>query len=271
MTKQSIREVSAEDLINEYLITRGQLIRDELIKRHMNIGVKLASKYASAFGTWVCDEDDFMDWAMEGVWQGIEKFDPSKGVGDLCRRLATCIFANIRSAIHDGYRNILRRRNRRELAQAHERLLDDYYKEFGYYPHPEQVETTLYKMYVPRRGKEKVADGIRVKPTIEAIELAIRVNQSCLPLLLDVIGTKTYEDDRLDAKSIVGKIMGGKNYGLTQLDHDFLQSVYIDEMSCKDFAERLGYSAHWAYELDNELLAWLRECLEREAKGVGSC
>ncbi len=99
--------------------TKDPLVREELVRACAPLVKRQVSSF---FSTTVLDEEDLFSIGMIGVWDALEKYDPSRGV-----RFETFAAWRIRGAILDELRKLDwlprgKREQVRELTQAFERL-----------------------------------------------------------------------------------------------------------------------------------------------------
>jgi len=77
-----IFELSDDELWSEYSLTKSERLRDELIKRYIPFGSKIAGHVSLSINTNICPIDDLQEAAWMAVIKCIEKFDPEFGYSE---------------------------------------------------------------------------------------------------------------------------------------------------------------------------------------------
>lgn len=227
-----IRQVSTEDLFDEYLLTQSSLALDELIRRFTPFARGQARKYYDSFKPSApCEEDDFIAWAIEAVWSAIKSFDQSKSNpnNSLASSMQSRISAHIHRHVIDQYRIVLGNRYARSLAMAHAAYLDRYYVENGYYPTYEEIEAELTRELEEaesgtREDGKKIRSG-NLHPTEENIRKSLAVNAPSLTVEYEHSSKTEDPSKALDDKWLVDQLIEKNIYGLTFAERDMLASL----------------------------------------------
>lgn len=262
----SIRDISTNDLLAEYALTRGEIIRDEIIKRHITLAREIGQRYARAFGERYCDLDDFINWAMEGLWKAVEEFDESlvKVNKPLERKLILFVSKKMRFNVVDRYRrNLPYSRSGRQLAQKHEEYLYDYFKENGRYPTDEEIETYLNSIYdVNNRGKGNTP--LLMEPNRENTRKSVQLNQPSPSVEAWHSAATEDKDDFIEGKRLIDRIFNCNKYRLDEFDRQVLFYLYVKEMGVIETAEQMKVHGSVICNARDRLLKRLRGALYRE-------
>ena len=233
-----ISSVSTDELIAEYLITRGVIILDELIKRHLHLSNKIAANLFSAFQGRTCSFDDFHTWAQEGIWKGIETFDSSKG--NQSRPLSGRLLSRVLTIAHkhsiDEYRKFAGHRCSTILAQAHEKYLSRYYAERGHYPTFEEIESEMQRVF-PYDPENRT--GL-LSPTAENIKLALQVTSPTHPLYESENCIREDRDEYIMGKNLMDLIFNCNRYGLNEEDRQMMYYLFVKEMTPTEVGNKIG-------------------------------
>lgn len=259
-----ITDITVDELLAEYAITRSDLIRDEIIKRHIPLARIIGQRYAKAFGERRCDIDDLIDWAMESLWRSVESFDESlvkidRPIGKKFRLYAS---RKMSFYVVDMYRRNMHSRTGRELAKVYEIYLYDYFKEYGRYPNDEEIETHLNNLY-DADNKEK-AKSLMMKPTRENLAAALPMNRATKSIASwDLLDNKDF-DNHVDGRILFDRIFKENRYLLDEFDWQVLYSLYVEELDLPKTAKKLNTCASVIMLARDRLLPRLRGAIFRE-------
>ena len=100
-----ICQLDTEELWSEFLITRSDRLRDELIKRYIPFASKIALYVASTVDTSICPAEDMQSAAMAAMITCVDKFDEKVGYSEkIDRRFTAYARQRIHCACIDEFR-----------------------------------------------------------------------------------------------------------------------------------------------------------------------
>ncbi len=229
--KVHVSQVDTDLLIDEYLVTRSQLAMDELVKRYIPHASKNGLKYSRAFCGYGCEDDDFIAWSMEAVWEAIKTLDRSKvnSKYSLSANLLRRVTQRLHQHVIDSYRRALGHRSSRRLAMDHNEYLDSYYKAHGYYPTFEEIEEELRRrddLRVKRSTTGETRGGcLYAKPTSQNIRNAVLVNTPAKSAMESDAFYEMEADDHIDGKELAESLLNQNVYNLKESERWILASL----------------------------------------------
>lgn len=262
----SIRNLSLNELLAEYAITRGELVRDEIIKRNLGLARSIGLRYARAFGERFCEADDLIDWAMISLWKSVESFDESKVAVNKTLEHKFSMYAAKKMALYiiDRYRYSLpHSRGLAQLGEMYDEYLYSYFKQYGRYPNDEEIETYLNSLYdAQNRGQEQTP--LFVDPTRQNVRTAIGLDRSSMEVSKNDAAKPANFDDHLEGKKLFDDIFNSNKFHLEEDDRQVLYYLYVKELGVNKTAKKLKVSTAHIIQTRDRLLPRLRGAIYRE-------
>jgi len=115
-----IFELDTEELWSEFLITRSDRLRDELIKRYISFASTIAFRVAANVDTSICPPEDMQAAAMAAMITCVDKFDEKVGYSEeIDRRFTGFARQRIHCACIDEFRMHCWINPRTQMAEKH--------------------------------------------------------------------------------------------------------------------------------------------------------
>lgn len=251
-----IRQLSFDDLLEEYHLTRSEMLRDEVVVRIIPLAKSIARGMALTMGFIHNQIDDYIDWAMEGAWKAALKFDKAKlrtKRKSLSASFMTYAQYTIRFTVISNFRDSLGIvKTSREMAIVYDSYLESYFKQYGNYPNDEEIETFLSKQKLMLEANH---DNIRD---------SVVWNTLRTPIGEFVRARHTDCDDLIEAKSLFRRIFEENKYLLDEEDREILRCLFVEEMKISEVAAKMHLDRLHVLRAKQRLLLRLRGALFRE-------
>jgi len=115
-----ICQLDTEELWSEFLITRSDRLRDELIKRYISFASTIAFRVAANVDTSICPPEDMQAAAMAAMITCVDKFDEKVGYSEeIDRRFTGFARQRIHCACIDEFRMHCWINPRSQMAEKH--------------------------------------------------------------------------------------------------------------------------------------------------------
>ncbi|HUT79497.1 MAG TPA: sigma-70 family RNA polymerase sigma factor [Polyangia bacterium] len=223
--------------------------RDTLAAEHLDLVGRIVATMCRRFGP-VVERDDLRSFAMEGLAQAIDRWDPDRGTA-----FSTFARNRIVGAIYDGV------------------------QQSGWFPRRMMRRVAFY-----RKADNLLGHAAADPPPLDRLESSFRLSCRLRELAAAYVTTASVDDllpETADHSEPADERLAKQQYfqrlhrlldGLPEKQRDAIQLYFIEDQRLPEIAERLGCNKSWVSRLigsglDRLRVSFSKECAEEVRPG----